>query len=113
MNDESEVDWKRLGDDDWNLWSAHQLQRRFKGLMRSIKGYDTMPFTGEYISFALTCGSLSPLELLEILKIRQGQTPPGPKKARKGERRTNISRVYVDEEEAAHGDYGSEGSEDR
>ncbi len=38
VRDDSEIDWKLLNDDDWNLWSAHSLQRRWLSLKRSVEG---------------------------------------------------------------------------
>lgn len=61
INDDTEVDWKMLNDEDWNLWSAHQLQRRFRALKRSIKGHESMSFHGEY-SVLLTIRPLIPCQ---------------------------------------------------
>jgi hypothetical protein len=57
VNDESEIDWKLLSDEDWNLWSAHQLQRRFKYLLNAIDGHDKMQYPG-----------MSDIELLRSLQ---------------------------------------------
>ncbi|TEB35819.1 hypothetical protein FA13DRAFT_1387718 [Coprinellus micaceus] len=42
VNDDTEIDWKLLPDPDWNLWSAHTLQRRWLTMKRGIKGYEEM-----------------------------------------------------------------------
>jgi hypothetical protein len=47
INDDTEIDWKLLNDPDWNLWSAHQLQRRFQTLKKSVKGHESMSFHGD------------------------------------------------------------------
>ena len=46
INDDTEIDWKALNDSDWDLWSAHQLQRRWKSLKKTVKGHETLPFKG-------------------------------------------------------------------
>lgn len=47
VRDDSEIDWKRLPDPDWNAWSAHVLQRRWLTLKRAVKGYEDMTHQGE------------------------------------------------------------------
>ncbi|KAF8607670.1 hypothetical protein BDV93DRAFT_434965 [Ceratobasidium sp. AG-I] len=46
VQDDTEIDWKLLPDPQWNLWSAHQLQRRWFGLKKTLKDADTMPHAG-------------------------------------------------------------------
>lgn len=46
VRDDSEIDWKLLSDDDWNLWSAHSLQRRWLTLKRGIRGHEEMTHQG-------------------------------------------------------------------
>lgn len=46
VRDDTEIDWKTLSDPDWNLWSAHSLQRRWLTMKRSIKGYENMSHAG-------------------------------------------------------------------
>lgn len=48
VQDDTEIDWKLLPDPQWNLWSAHQLQRRWYGLKKTLKDSDTMPHSGVY-----------------------------------------------------------------
>ncbi|KZV87371.1 hypothetical protein EXIGLDRAFT_620771 [Exidia glandulosa HHB12029] len=68
VNHDSEIQWTKLNDDSWNIWSAHQLQRRWERLKRPVKGHEQM--------------SLS--ELLEILKDKKNvpddpnEIPPPP-----------------------------------
>lgn len=56
--DDTEIDWKTLLDPDWNLWSAHSLQRRWLTMKRSIKGYENMSHLGLSFEFSV-CASLS------------------------------------------------------
>lgn len=44
--DDTEIDWKLLPDSNWNLWSAHTLQRRWLTMKRSVKGYEGMTHQG-------------------------------------------------------------------
>ncbi|EKM59747.1 uncharacterized protein PHACADRAFT_114905 [Phanerochaete carnosa HHB-10118-sp] len=60
VNDDSEIDWKKLPDEHWNIWSAHTLQRRWLTMKRSIKGYEDMTHA----------------ELMDILRTKKAQTPP-------------------------------------
>jgi hypothetical protein len=46
VRDDTEIDWKTLPDTDWNLWSAHSLQRRWLTMKRGIKGYEDMTHQG-------------------------------------------------------------------
>jgi Myb-like DNA-binding protein REB1 len=59
INDDSEIDWKLIADPDWNLWSAHQLQRRWQTLKKSVKDWDQLPFR----------------EIVEILKQKKAHPP--------------------------------------
>ncbi|EJD01617.1 uncharacterized protein FOMMEDRAFT_88468 [Fomitiporia mediterranea MF3/22] len=60
VNDDSEIDWKLLVDDDWNLWSAHTLQRRWMTLKRSVRGHEEM----------------SHQEIMDILRVKKSHPPP-------------------------------------
>jgi hypothetical protein len=46
VRDDTEIDWKTLSDEGWNLWSAHSLQRRWLTLKKSVKGYESMTHEG-------------------------------------------------------------------
>jgi hypothetical protein len=46
VQDDTEIDWKTLTDEGWNLWSAHSLQRRWLTLKKSVKGYESMTHEG-------------------------------------------------------------------
>src|SRR6267154_4385146 len=48
VRDDTEIDWKTLPDSDWNLWSAHSLQRRWLTMKRGIKGYEDMTHQGSF-----------------------------------------------------------------
>jgi len=84
INDDTEIDWKLLNDEDWNLWSAHQLQRRFQTLKKSVKGYETMTFH----------------EILDILKEKKAGAPPQAQK-KPMQKKNHISREYVSDDDAA------------
>ncbi|KDQ15397.1 hypothetical protein BOTBODRAFT_108677 [Botryobasidium botryosum FD-172 SS1] len=59
VHDDTEIDWKLLPDPDWDSWSAHQLQRRWQSLKRTIKNHEEMSFA----------------EILEILKAKKAEFP--------------------------------------
>lgn len=46
VRDDSEIDWKTLPDPNWNLWSAHALQRRWMSMKRGVRGYEDMTHAG-------------------------------------------------------------------
>jgi Myb-like DNA-binding protein REB1 len=48
VRDDTEIDWKLIPDADWNLWSAHTLQRRWLTLKKGVKGYEEMTHQGMY-----------------------------------------------------------------
>lgn len=54
VNDDSEIDWKKLPDEHWNIWSAHTLQRRWLTMKRSVKGYEDMSHTGSSAATSFT-----------------------------------------------------------
>ena len=57
VRDDTEIDWKLLPDENWNIWSAHSLQRRWLTMKRGIKGYEEMSHAGT--AFRLGTGSRS------------------------------------------------------
>ncbi|KAH9899527.1 hypothetical protein C8Q73DRAFT_637876 [Cubamyces lactineus] len=67
VRDDTEIDWKLLPDENWNVWSAHALQRRWLTMKRSIKGFEEM----------------SHAEIMEILKTKKAQSPPPTSTGRK------------------------------
>ncbi|KAI0774595.1 hypothetical protein C8Q74DRAFT_1199696 [Fomes fomentarius] len=67
VRDDTEIDWKLLPDENWNIWSVHSLQRRWLTMKRSIKGYEEMSHGAE---------------IMEILKTKKAQSPP-PSSGRK------------------------------
>ncbi|KAH8914953.1 hypothetical protein BT69DRAFT_1289468 [Atractiella rhizophila] len=42
--DESEIDWDSLRDKKWNLFSSHQIQKRFLSLKRTVKNHKELSF---------------------------------------------------------------------
>ncbi len=52
VRDDSEIDWKTLPDPNWNLWSAHTLQRRWLTMKRSVRGYEDMTHAGSVYQLA-------------------------------------------------------------
>ncbi|KAH9999800.1 hypothetical protein BJV77DRAFT_939505 [Russula vinacea] len=55
VQDDSEIDWKTLPDSNWNLWSAHTLQRRWLTMKRGVRGHEDMTHT----------------EILDILRLKK------------------------------------------
>lgn len=80
VRDDSEIDWKRLPDPDWNAWSAHVLQRRWLTLKRAVKGYEDMTHQ----------------EIMDILRTKFAQLPSSPPKSK----RKVVSTLTIDEDEA-------------
>lgn len=59
VRDDTEIDWKTLPDVEWNLWSAHSLQRRWLTMKRSIKGYEDMTHHGRFFPVSFDVASLT------------------------------------------------------
>ncbi|KAG8745543.1 RNA polymerase I enhancer binding protein [Ceratobasidium sp. 414] len=93
VQDDTEIDWKLLPDPQWNLWSAHQLQRRWFGLKKTLKDADTIPHS----------------EIIAILQSKFSEPPEQPNAPRRYETkksRTNaISREFINDEEAGFDDF--------
>ncbi|QRV87574.1 Myb-like DNA-binding domain protein [Ceratobasidium sp. AG-Ba] len=87
VQDDTEIDWKLLPDPQWNLWSAHQLQRRWFGLKKTLKDADAMPHS----------------EIIAILQSKFSEPPEQPNAPRRYEtkksRGSAISREYINDEE--------------
>ncbi|KAF8450523.1 hypothetical protein L210DRAFT_3520708 [Boletus edulis BED1] len=79
VRDDTEIDWKTLPDPDWNLWSAHSLQRRWLTMKRSIKGYEEMTHQ----------------EIMDILRVKKAHLPP----ASSARRRKVTSAASVDDQD--------------
>ncbi|KIK04680.1 hypothetical protein K443DRAFT_130674 [Laccaria amethystina LaAM-08-1] len=60
VRDDTEIDWKTIPDADWNLWSAHTLQRRWMTMKKAIKGWYDMRHE----------------EIMDILREKKAQLPP-------------------------------------
>ncbi|KAF8592177.1 hypothetical protein K439DRAFT_1325062 [Ramaria rubella] len=69
VRDDTEIDWKLLPDEDWNLWSAHLLQRRWRTLKHAIKGHEEMTFQG---SCNTRCPIISRCPCAECSRHRRG-----------------------------------------
>ncbi|KAJ7228498.1 hypothetical protein GGX14DRAFT_413437 [Mycena pura] len=59
VRDDTEVDWKSLPDSQWNLWSAHALQRRWLTMKKGVKGFEDMTHR----------------EIMDILRVKNAETP--------------------------------------
>ena len=96
VRDDTEIDWKTLPDPGWNFWSAHSLQRRWLTLKRSIKGFEEMTHTGQFLQ--ILCLSFHPLYLtcLSFDLYRNHGHPEAQKGAIAG------SPHYCHEEEEDH-----------
>ena len=53
LDDESDIDWKSLGDPAWNMWSAHALQQKWRRLKAPYNDGGAMCHRGDYMSFIL------------------------------------------------------------
>ncbi|KAI0340763.1 hypothetical protein BDW22DRAFT_1430434 [Trametopsis cervina] len=85
VRDDTEIDWKTLPDEDWNMWSAHALQRRWLTMKRSVKGYRDM----------------SHAELMDILRTKKAQSPPPPAPSR-GTKKNPRSAETVEDSDGEH-----------
>ena len=54
VRDDSEIDWKTLPDEDWSMWSAHSLQRRWLTMKRSVRGHEEMSHAGTHMQTLCT-----------------------------------------------------------
>ncbi|KAM5534780.1 hypothetical protein V8D89_011496 [Ganoderma adspersum] len=81
VRDDTEIDWKLLPDENWNIWSAHSLQRRWLTMKRSIKGFEEM----------------SHGEIMEILKTKKAQSPPPSSSSRKKKSSKYLSAEAVND----------------
>ncbi|RDB22752.1 DNA-binding protein REB1 [Hypsizygus marmoreus] len=80
VRDDTEISWKTLADPNWNLWSAHTLQRRWLTMKRSIKGFEDMTHQ----------------EIMDILRVKKAQLlPMAPLAPRKRKERKVISAASV------------------
>ncbi|CEL59474.1 DNA-binding protein REB1 OS=Kluyveromyces lactis (strain ATCC 8585 / CBS 2359 / DSM 70799 / NBRC 1267 / NRRL Y-1140 / WM37) GN=REB1 PE=3 SV=2 [Rhizoctonia solani AG-1 IB] len=94
VQDDTEIDWKLLPDPQWNLWSAHQLQRRWFGLKKTLKDSDTMPHA----------------EIISILQSKFRDPPEQPNAPRRYEtkksRNAAIGREFITDEDDNFDDFG-------
>ncbi|CAE6527383.1 unnamed protein product [Rhizoctonia solani] len=94
VQDDTEIDWKLLPDPQWNLWSAHQLQRRWFGLKKTLKDSDTMPHS----------------EIIAILQSKFRDPPEQPDAPRRYEtkkaRNVAIGREFITDEDDNFDDFG-------
>ncbi|KAF8204710.1 hypothetical protein BJ912DRAFT_840406 [Pholiota molesta] len=82
VRDDTEIDWKLIPDPDWNLWSAHTLQRRWLTLKKGVKGYEDMTHQ----------------EIMDILRVKKADLPPPPvPSTRKKKERKVTSAAAVSE----------------
>ncbi|PVF99992.1 hypothetical protein CPB86DRAFT_872205 [Serendipita vermifera] len=79
VTDDSEIDWKLLSDDGWNLWSPHILQKRWLNMKRGIVGHEEMPFHELLDILIAKKGSLSQQQLEDGLRKTQDNASHGPR----------------------------------
>lgn len=95
VRDDTEIDWKTISDPQWNLWSAHTLQRRWLTMKRGIKGYEDMTHQ----------------EIMDILRVKKAQLPAAPPPSgRKRKERKVVSAAAIadaDSQRDAPADSGS------
>ncbi|KAG8817351.1 RNA polymerase I enhancer binding protein [Serendipita sp. 399] len=60
ITDDKEISWRLLLDDGWNVWSPHDLQRRWMSMKKGVVGYEQMSYR----------------EILDILLAKKGSLPP-------------------------------------
>ncbi|KAI0701188.1 hypothetical protein BC835DRAFT_1265131 [Cytidiella melzeri] len=88
VRDDSEIDWKTLPDEDWNMWSAHSLQRRWLTMKRSVKGFEDMSHAAE---------------LMDILRTKKAQSPLPPVAPRGTKKNPRSAETIEDSDEEAGG----------
>jgi hypothetical protein len=72
LEDELEINWKAISDNDWNLWSAHTLQKHWVVLKKSVKGYEDRTFSGMVLRLCLgLLSSHSPPEILKMVMVKK------------------------------------------
>ncbi|PPQ77681.1 hypothetical protein CVT25_011116 [Psilocybe cyanescens] len=92
VRDDTEIDWKLIPDPDWNLWSAHTLQRRWLTMKKGIKGYEDMTHQ----------------EIMDILRVKKAHLPtPPPPSSRKRKERKVTSAPAINEPDASVPEAGS------
>ncbi|CAE7174524.1 unnamed protein product [Rhizoctonia solani] len=112
VQDDTEIDWKLLPDPQWNLWSAHQLQRRWFGLKKTLKDSDTMPHSGRTITFHLRSVAYGNAleEIIAILQNKFRDPPEQPNAPRRYEtkkaRNVAIGREFITDEDDNFDDFG-------
>ncbi|KAF9006580.1 hypothetical protein BDQ17DRAFT_1239040 [Cyathus striatus] len=93
VRDDTEIDWKTLPDPDWNLWSAHTLQRRWLTMKRSIKGFEDMTHQ----------------EIIDILRVKKAHLPvinPASQSKKRKERKVTSAEA-VSEPTDGNGNHGA------
>lgn len=100
VRDDTEIDWKLLPDENWNVWSAHALQRRWLTMKRGIKGHEEMSHTGTFhlVTLGFWCSTARLLEIMEILKTKKSHVP-GPSSGRKKKSKVTSAEAVVDVDE--------------
>ncbi|TFK43731.1 hypothetical protein BDQ12DRAFT_193251 [Crucibulum laeve] len=97
VRDDTEIDWKTISDPDWNLWSAHTLQRRWLTMKRSVKGFEDMTHQ----------------EIMDILRVKKAHLPavPPPTTRKRKERKvTSAAAINEAGESVATASTGEAGS---
>ncbi|KAJ7240321.1 hypothetical protein B0H12DRAFT_1024784 [Mycena haematopus] len=59
VRDDTEINWKTISDPEWNLWSAHVLQRRWLTMKKGVKGFEDMTHA----------------EIMDILRVKNAEIP--------------------------------------
>lgn len=92
VRDDTEIDWKTLADPDWNLWSAHTLQRRWLTMKRSIKGYENMSHAGKHFPLLrVPLNSNAPSETMDILRVKKAHLPLPPSQSTKKRKERKVT----------------------
>jgi hypothetical protein len=76
---DTEINWKTIPDEDWDVFNAHQLQTRWHALKRTITGWPDKSHAGRRLSrHARNFHSVrtSSTEIMDILREKRGSKPP-------------------------------------
>ncbi|KAG8867075.1 RNA polymerase I enhancer binding protein [Serendipita sp. 405] len=92
ISNEKDINWRLLLDDGWDIWSPHDLQRRWATMKKSVVGYEQMPF-GEILDILLAKkGSLAPEDIADAIQ----QTQYGKPNERKRRGHAIRSKAMID-----------------
>jgi len=112
VSDESEIDWQKFPDSDWNTWSPGDLKRRWRRMKQRVDGHADMTISGMALwSCRRLCAtkSVSHIEIMDALRakhpyiVKRGATSPAPsrKKPVSDAARTKSKEIVEDSDDEA------------